>query len=277
MTAAPDAASRHGRSLPRAMLALVRWPNAVIASAGVLLGAGWADPAFTRTRALTLGVVAAWLVTAAVNALNDAWDAEIDRVVHPDRPIPRGELSRTAAVGVGAGACVVAASVAGAMPADAAIIVYGALVAGVGYALALNARLLLGNLVVAVVASLPFLLGGALAGDAGAAAPLFVVAVPLHFAREVVKDVEDAPGDCGRRDTIPLRWGVRAARHVALGAVAVYAALASLLFAPAGMRLLALVPSVLVPVWAVAMAPRRAPLLLKLAMLLAMAALPFLR
>jgi hypothetical protein len=147
----------------------------------------------------------------------------------------------------------------------------------VGYAFALNARLLLGNVIVAIVASLPFLLGGALVGDAAAALPLFAVAVPLHFAREVMKDVADAPGDRGHRDTIPLRWGARAACGVALAGVVTYAALATWLFAPSGLRALGLLPSVSVAAWAVVKTPARAPMLLKLAMLLAMAALPFLR
>ena len=272
-----DATRRRGRSVPAAVVALVRWPNALIASAGVVVGAAWARPDLQPTRELSLGVVAAWLVTAAVNALNDAFDVDIDRTAHPDRPLPRGELSVQAALGIGMGACVLGGGVGYALPAEPRLIVYGALAAALAYAVALNASLVLGNVIVAVVASLPFLLGGALVGDAGGALSLFVVAVPLHFAREVVKDVEDAPGDRGRRDTIPLRWGAGAARGVALAAVATYAVLATFLFAAAGVRLLGLLPSVLVAAWAVIVAPSRAPMLLKLAMLLAMAALPFLR
>lgn len=272
-----DATRPRGRSVPAAVLALVRWPNALIASAGVVLGAAWVQPQLSWSRELTFGVLAAWLVTAAVNALNDASDVEIDRVAHPERPLPRGELSRGTAMRVGLGAWVLGIAVARALPTGPEMIVYAALLVAIAYAFALNAKLLLGNVIVAVVASLPFLLGGALVGDAAAALPLFVVAMPLHFAREIVKDVEDAPGDRGHRDTVPLRWGSRAAHAVAFAAVAAYAALASFLFASAGSRLVALLPSVATAAWAVAGARRRAPLLLKTAMLLGMAALPFLR
>ena len=274
-TAAPRPAP--ARSLAGALVALVRWPNALIASAAVVLGAAWVRPDRAWSRELTLAVVAAWLVTAAVNALNDASDVEIDRVAHPERPLPREELSRGTAFRFGIGACVLALGVAQALPAQPAMIVRAALLAAIAYAFSLNATLLLGNVVVAIVASLPFLLGGAVVGDAGGALPLFLVAVPLHFARELVKDVEDVPGDRGHRDTVALRWGARAAYGLALAAVAGYAALASFLFAPSGGRLLALLPSVLLAAWAIVKAPRRAALLLKLAMLLGMAALPFLR
>ena len=275
--AAPTQPVPRERSVAAAVLALVRWPNAVIASAGVVLGAAWAQPDLHWTRELGLGILAAWLVTAAVNALNDATDVEIDRVAHPDRPLPRGELSRTAALRIGMGAYALGGTVAFALPAQPAMIVWASLIAALGYAFSLHARLVLGNVVVAVVASLPFLLGGALVGDAASSLPLFAVAVPLHFAREIVKDVADAVGDGGHRDTIPLRWGARAAYRVALAAVAAYAALATLLFASAGVRLVALAPSVVMATWATVQAPARAPTLLKVAMLLAMAALLFLR
>ena len=271
------ASERRNRSVPVAILALVRWPNAVIASAGVVLGAAWVQPSFAWSANLTRGVLAAWFVTAAVNALNDANDVEIDRVAHPERPLPRGELSRTDAYRIGGVAWLLGIATGQALPVEGAMIVYAALLAAVGYALSLNARLLIGNIVVAAVASLPFLLGGSLAGDAGSALPLFAVAVPLHFAREVMKDVADAPGDKDVRSTIVLRWGERAAHAVALAAVVAYAVLTGVLFARAGARLLALAPSVVVATWAVTRARHRAPTLLKLAMLLAMAALPFLR
>lgn len=265
------------RSAPAAILALVRWPNALIASAGVLAGAWWVEPAIHWSRELALGVVSAWLVTAAVNALNDAQDEAIDRVAHPERPVPRGELSPAAALVVGMLAYMGGLVIASTLPAEPRMILAGALAAAMAYAFALHARLLLGNVLVAVVASLPFLLGAALVGHAGDALPLFAVAVPLHFAREVMKDLVDAPGDRGHRDTVALRWGARAARGAALAAVACCAMLATFLLAPFGVRLLALAPSVLVAAYATLGAPRRAPFLLKLSMLLAMAALPFVR
>lgn len=272
-----DAARVRRRSFPAAVLALVRWPNALIASAGVGLGAWWAGPEQVFTRDVAIAVIASWLVTAAVNALNDADDADIDRTAHPDRPVPRGELSRRAAMRIGAVAAALAFATVQLARESVEALVLAALVASYAYALKFSRHVIVANLLVAVVASLPFVVGAAAVGDAGGGVALFAVAVPLHLAREVMKDLADAAGDAGHRRTVALVWGAAAARGLAAGAVAAYVALASFLFAHAGLRLLALVPSVLVAAWAVTPAPARAPTLLKLAMLLAMAALPFLR
>lgn len=266
------------RSTPVAVLALLRWPNALIAGGGVVLGAWWAGARLVLTRELAYAVLAAWLVTAAVNALNDAFDARIDEIAHPERPIPRGELSVAAAFTIGWSAYLAAGVIAQVVSAVVGLLVISALLAGAAYAVDLNRRGLVGNAVVAVVASLPFLVGAAAAGDASAGLPLFLVAIPLHLAREVTKDIADMAGDRGHRRSVALRWGARTASAIALLSVAAYAGVAMVAFAPAGARRLALLPSLLLATWAAAVAPeRRAPLLLKLAMLLAMAALPLLR
>ena len=74
-----------------AALRLVRWANALIAAAGVLIGAwwaGWGDPS-----AIALTALAAVGLTAAANAWNDIADVDIDRLAHPERPLVTRELS----------------------------------------------------------------------------------------------------------------------------------------------------------------------------------------
>ncbi len=281
--AAPTGRAPRERSVPAAMLALVRWPNAIIAGVGVLLGAWWvwstrtsAEPlAFRPVILATVGVLFA---TFGVNAINDAVDVDIDRVAHPERPLPRDELSPSIALRVGIAASVLAFALGCAANAAVGILLTGGLLAAWAYAFDFNRRLLFGNALVAVVASLPFVVGAAAAGAAGQGLALFAVAVPLHFAREVMKDLADTCGDRGRRRTVALVSGPRAARGLALASVLAYAALASFFFAPAGRRWVALMPSAVIAAWATLRADiHRAPLVLKLAMLFAMAALPFLR
>jgi 1,4-dihydroxy-2-naphthoate octaprenyltransferase len=79
-----------------------------------------------------------------------------------------------------------------------------------------------GNVIVAVVASLPFLFGAWSAGLPKAGLPLFLVGVPLHFAREIAKDLDDAHGDVAHRLTLPLRVGPGAARLVVVTSVALF-------------------------------------------------------
>lgn len=276
------AAPARRRSAVGAALALARWPNALVAAVGVLLGGWWADPAALGTRPMLLAVVVALCATAAFNALDDVQDVAVDAVAHPDRPLPRRELSLASAAVIGWSAAGLAVAAAGAAGGELLAIIALAFAGGLAYVWLLKPRGLVanlaGNVVVALVASLPFVVGGSAAGSPGAAVPLFAVAVPLHLAREVMKDVADVEGDRGFRRSVALAWGGRAARAVSLAAVAAHAVLVTFLFAPAGPRRLALLPAVALAAWAVGRASdRRAPSLLKLSMLLAMAALPLLR
>ncbi|MGO9812251.1 MAG: UbiA family prenyltransferase, partial [Isosphaeraceae bacterium] len=84
------------------LLQLIRLPNVLTAAAdslaGWLLGGG------------SLGEVGRWaplaiasmVLYAAGMALNDVFDAEIDRQERPGRPIPSGRVARSFAGGVGA-------------------------------------------------------------------------------------------------------------------------------------------------------------------------------
>ena len=96
-----------------ALLRLVRWPGVITAAAD----AATASLLFPCTAAKTASVVgAAALLYAGGVVLDDAVDAERDGALHPERPIPRGEVSRGAALVLGAlllGAGVGAAAFAG--------------------------------------------------------------------------------------------------------------------------------------------------------------------
>jgi 4-hydroxybenzoate polyprenyltransferase len=133
-----------------------------------------------------------------------------------------------------------------------------------------------GNLIVAFLASLPFL-WGAWAVDAPRAGMLLVaVAAPLHFAREIAKDLDDARGDAGHRRTIPIAFGARAARATVLIALLLFAALLVALAWRRPLFALAIVPTILLAATATGFVWRGArggPALFKVAMLLAMAAL----
>lgn len=206
-----------------ALLRLARWPNALIAAAGVIAGAWWArgdlaDPA------VWLAVLSAMALTALANATNDLADVEIDRVAHPERPLPRGELSGAQAERF-ASAAVFAATLS-------ALLVSYALAATtlvvamlmVLYSWRLKALGLVGNVTVAVLASLPFLWGAWAAGAARAALPLVLLAAPLHLAREIAKDLDDAAADARARRTLPVRYGARVARGALLVALAAFVA-----------------------------------------------------
>lgn len=209
-----------------AVAAIARWPNALIAAAGVALGAWWSADRLLAPE-VGLAMLAAVSLATFANVINDLHDVEIDRVAHPGRPLPRGLLSPHTAwqlAAVAAGVALVSSALAtpplGALTAGvlAAMYAYSRWIKRLGFP---------GNALVAVIASLPFLYGGAAAGAWRASLALVVLAVPLHLAREIAKDLDDAVGDAATRRTLPVVHGARIAR-VAL-AVALLAFCAALL------------------------------------------------
>jgi geranylgeranylglycerol-phosphate geranylgeranyltransferase len=204
-----------------AYLELARWQNCLIAAAGVVVGAWWAGGA--NSGHVALMAVTAILFGAAANAWNDYDDAEIDAVAHPSRPIPSGRLTRREAVTF----AVRSVFLAQLLPAFVSLWLFVvSMVVGntiMYYGFAFKRTGLPGNLTVAILASLPFLYGAWAAGNPRAGLVLVAIAAPLHFAREIAKDIDDAPGDLGHRRTVPIRWGLKTANALILVALVAFA------------------------------------------------------
>jgi geranylgeranylglycerol-phosphate geranylgeranyltransferase len=201
-------------------LALARWPNAVLAGLGVLVGAWWARAA--EVEPIAWAVLAAICLTATANSWNDAADCAIDRLAHPGRPIPRGAVTVAEARLLG-----VAAAAAGLIFAWLARPVLASISLAVIFLFAIYSPFIkkhgaLGNVVVAIVASLPFLYGAWAAGSPVTGVVLMGIAAPLHLGREVAKDLDDAAADASSRRTIPLTLGVRSARWLVAAAVVAF-------------------------------------------------------
>jgi geranylgeranylglycerol-phosphate geranylgeranyltransferase len=169
------------------------------------------------------------LITAAGNVINDYFDAEIDRINSPERPIPSGILTPIAA------RCfAVTLFLAGILAAlftpllCLSITVINTLVL-VLYAARLKRMPVIGNAAVAYLAASIFLFGGAFAG--GDALVLMIPLASITFlatmVREILKDAEDVEGDAaGGANTLPIRIGIRSTTRIALG-FALAAAVAS--------------------------------------------------
>jgi geranylgeranylglycerol-phosphate geranylgeranyltransferase len=158
------------------------------------------------------------LVTAAGNAINDFFDAEIDAVNRPDRPIPSGAVTRTAARGFAVTlflAGILVSFFTGFLCTGIAIINSLILVA---YAGKLKRTPFFGNFTVAYLSASIFLFGGALNGWDGLVhiVPIAVITFFAMLSRELVKDVEDVHGDkAGGADTVPIRFGIKKTAYLA--------------------------------------------------------------
>jgi 4-hydroxybenzoate polyprenyltransferase len=127
----------------------------------------------------------------------------------------------------------------------------------------------------ALLASMPFLYGAWVVGRPRDGALLVVIAAPLHFAREVAKDLDDAEADAPWRRTLPVVYGARGARGIVVAAAVLF--LCALVWPAAGAPVfaLALVPAVALSLAAAGTAVRGrrgSPGLFKAAMVCAMLA-----
>ena len=156
--------------------------------------------------------LAAALITAAANAVNDYFDVDIDRINRPERPIPSGQVGRNEALSFSIvfflGAIAVALKIHGAAVLTA---VFFSLLL-VAYSAKFKRTVLIGNVIVSLSTAAAFIFGGLAVGSVRAAIFPALFAFLMHLSREVIKDIEDMRGDHSQGAvTLPIRHGVKAA------------------------------------------------------------------
>lgn len=189
---------------------------------GVWVGAylTWQTPVYYGPAVASL---LTFLACAAGNIVNDLRDINIDRVAHPGRVLPQGDMdlptARRLAV-VFAAISILASVAVNWYVVTMALVANGLLVA---YNFRLKRILLIGNLVIALLAGLTFITGGLAADPAltltlpGPLVPA-VFAFLFHLVREIVKDIQDIEGDRALGlITFPQVVGVQKALIVCLG------------------------------------------------------------
>lgn len=196
-------------------LEITRPHNLAVAALTMLVGWTLAGGGTPDLR-LVLAIAAGTLVAAAGNVINDYFDADIDRINKPRRPIPSGRMTRAESRRYYVVLCVLALVSAAAAGRTALAFVAAWTVCLYLYSATLKTRLLLGNLMVSAVSSSGFALGAWLGGRIEAAVVPMLLTFLFLMGREIVKDVEDLPGDraCGAR-TLARRLGERRALAVA--------------------------------------------------------------
>ena len=207
------------------LLRLARPLNCAMAAVGVGIGGivavgsqAWGSLALP----LVLAGAAAAFFTAGGNALNDLYDRETDRVNHPKRPLPSGQLRLETAKAFIVAAFFAAAAVASFISVFALAVVAINAALMFAYEAALKARGASGNLVISyLVGSLFFFAGVSVYTSSWdpliRTGILAALAFVTTLGREITKDIEDLRGDVDRR-TLPRRIG--ASRAGTLAAIA---------------------------------------------------------
>ncbi len=191
-------------------LRVLRPVNMLMTFGAVCLGAYLASEWVTWEWMLVLeAALAASLILAAGNVFNDLRDLESDRINHPHRPLVVGAVTRLGAWGIVIVFGLIGLVLAWMVSPTAFWVAMFVVVLLAGYSLYLKSVPVWGNLSVAVMTGLTFPFGGIALGTVRGTEYPALFGLLFHFAREVVKDLEDREGDALMGlNTIAVRFGV---------------------------------------------------------------------
>ncbi|MBI5347027.1 MAG: geranylgeranylglycerol-phosphate geranylgeranyltransferase [Candidatus Aenigmarchaeota archaeon] len=251
---------------------LLRPTVCLLSAFGLLVGAIVAQ---ALVPVLALGLIAAFIICGAGNAINDYFDYEIDKINQPKRPIPSGRVSRKAALIYFAVLSIAGAALAFFVSLPFFVIAVFNIFVLFIYSWKLKPVALIGNAAVAYLAASSFLAAGLIISNFNSlwGSAIFMLAVVSFLgtiAREIIKDVEDIKGDekLGMR-TLPIVVGEKIAKAVAYAILVI--ACASLIW-PYQMLstyyLIGAIPGILACLYAIAKHknPRKSQKMVKVAM-----------
>ncbi len=200
---------------------LMRYKNCAMAGLAGVIGAIIAYGTVSGDLLwMPLIFITIFLITGAGNAINDYFDAGIDAINRPERPIPSGRLKKGSVykISIALFACgIIVAFFIGSTRIPFLIAIINSLLLFL-YAFSLKRKVFVGNLSVAYLTGSTFLFGGAAYGLKGidATLVLFFLSMLATLAREIVKTIEDIEGD--KKDgvvTLPIRIGERPCAYIA--------------------------------------------------------------
>lgn len=170
-----------------------------MAGVGVWLG-GYLANGGGKSVEIFLASLSAALVCGGGNAVNDYLDIESDRLNHPNRPFPKGDLPPYLAILTASIFNIAAIIIAATINSAILTIVVGSIILLTAYNFRLKKLPLMGNLIISILGGATFIVGG-LAVDAtsitmlpGPMVPALFAAL-FHLGREFIKDIADFEGD----------------------------------------------------------------------------------
>jgi geranylgeranylglycerol-phosphate geranylgeranyltransferase len=183
----------------RAGLEIIRPVNCAMIGFAVVVGEFVSRPASISAVQSGLGFLTGFFICAYSMAVNDIYDAEVDKVNQPGRPIPSGRITLQ-----GANRVSILALLAGIACAflslNAIAVAVAAAYAALSWFYSHSAKRkgLAGNVIVASSLAIPFVYGGVISGGIVFSSLLLLMALTAFFAgtgREVVKAMADVEGD----------------------------------------------------------------------------------
>ncbi|MDD1743126.1 MAG: UbiA family prenyltransferase [Methanomassiliicoccales archaeon] len=206
-------------------LQLFRLGNCIMGVVGLLLGALIAagSSLLDSWTMLAVGSAVVFAFVAGGNSLNDYYDREVDKIAHPERPIPSGRMKPETALRLSISAFAISIFLAIFLNLTSIVIVASAVLVMLLYETHTKRAGLSGNLSIAWLTGALFLLGGAVVGHVDQVVVIAAMAFLATLGREIVKDIQDMEADFDRL-TLPKRIGKRNAG--AVGSLAFLSAVA---------------------------------------------------
>ena len=166
---------------------------------------------------ILLASIAASLVAAAGNIVNDIYDIESDKISHPNRVLVLGTLNKTEVkleyIILNFISAIISINLSQTL---FAIVSISALLLFI-YSAYLKKIPLIGNITIALLTGLAFIYGGFTSGNPVAAIVPAVFAFLINLIREIVKDIQDIEGDTKAGViTFPIKFGFKKSKILIL-------------------------------------------------------------
>jgi len=182
---------------PKDYLEIMRPVNSVMLGVAIIIGAfitggtqilgdGWS---------LVYAFLTGFTMSGGAMAINDYYDREIDAVNEPQRAIPSGRISPSAAVTFTGLLSAIGLISSCMISTEALLIAVFAWVVMMVYSMWGKKTGFPGNLMVSVSVALPFMYGGIMTGSLAASLSFSGIAFLANTGREIIKGIVDVDGD----------------------------------------------------------------------------------
>jgi len=198
------------------LVRLLRPLNCVLAAVSVpivmLILFGLTEPSTDLIIHTLLGMAVVSFFTGGGNTLNDYVDRDVDKINHPERPIPSGEISPKNALYLSVSLFAVSLLSSLFLPWFLPqVIVLISIILMISYEFGVKHKGLAGNAVISWLTGSLFVFAGAIYGDIFLPLILGILAGLSTMGREIIKDIQDMKGDLDR-ETFPMKVGLKNAK-----------------------------------------------------------------
>ncbi len=201
----------------KSFVKIIRPLNCFITFIAIFVGAVFCSKGSLNIGIIVLASISGALTAAAGNVINDIFDLEIDKINRPERPLPKGKISKNEATVFYIFLNTLALIGSYIINLNAFLTVLFTVILLFVYSYKLKKIPLVGNFIVSFMTGLAFVYGGIAVQNYSLPIIPALFAILINFVREIVKDIEDIEGDSKSGiTTFPFKYGIKSAKILVL-------------------------------------------------------------